>query len=50
VVTPFVDAVTWVTSSLWITLIAGGLLAWLYASRIIKTRLDDHRSGKHLGR
>ena len=37
VVTPFIDAVSWVTSSLWVTLIAGGLLAWLYASRIIKT-------------
>ena len=50
VVTPFVDAVTWVTSSLWVTLVAGGLLAWLYASRIIKNRVNDHRSGKHLGR
>jgi putative chitinase len=50
VVTPFIDALTWLSSSLWITLIAGGLLTWLYAGRIIKSRVADHVSGKHIGR
>ena len=50
IVTPFIEALNWLSSSVWIMLIGGGLLTWLYAGRIIRARVADHVSGKHIGR